>query len=106
MHRHGFHYSKPFILLVNLPDASEGFIDIRNGCDERSSFSDGAAYALPIEGISPAIVAVTRASGAFQNFQEVGRPVVVLLSVEDLRQKSESHCEMGVSNRKSLPLPK
>ena len=65
VHRYGSHDLKPFILLVNLPDVSERFINIRHRRDERSSFSDRAAYALPIERISPAIIAVARASGAF-----------------------------------------
>jgi len=65
VHRCGSHDLKPFILLIYLPDVSERFINIWHCCDERSSFSDRAAYALPIERISPAIVAVARASGAF-----------------------------------------
>src|ERR1700722_4577355 len=101
-----FHYTKPFVLVVDSPNLTEGFVDIRHGGNEGSSLADGAAYRLPIERIPPAIVRIPGTAGALQDFQEVHRPVVILLPVHNLSQKSESHGVVGICYWKSLSLPK
>ena len=70
--------------MVDLPDFPERFVDIGHRGDEGSSLPDRAMYSFPIEWISPAIVLVSRASGAFQNFEEVDGLVVILFPIEDL----------------------
>src|SRR3989442_10067490 len=99
------HYLPPLLILINLIDLREGFVDIGESCYKRGALFDGATYRFPIERVSPAVVLIARTAGRIENLEKMNRPFVIFLLPKGLRQESKPHGVMGVRDGKALRFP-
>src|SRR5215469_18347824 len=106
MLRNGPHDLQPPTIVIDSVNFPECLVHVRHRGDERRSFPDCAAESLPVEGVTPAVVLVTRAASFLKDLQKVNRTSVVPLIIQIHCQKCKAHRVMRVRDRKSLAFPK
>src|SRR5215469_5634929 len=105
MLRDGLHDFPPAAVVIDCVNFPECLVHVRHRGDERRSFSYRATESLPVEGITPAVVLITRAASFLKYLQKVECATVVPLVVQAHRQKREAHGVMRVRDRESLAFP-